>query len=123
MDIVLYVLYSQDERFVHDMVERVTREVADEYACPIVVGLLEHGDRPLLFRCLFFLLLNFHSKFRYWILSEEASVSNSLPLISPHKMCRFLVHLRDTLVPGFLVDEVVTMEEFERSVKVAYIAS
>ena len=107
MDLILYVLYSRDECFVHDMVERVAREVVQEYQSPLLLELLKYTDRPILFRCLFFLLLNFHTKFRYWVLSEEASTANGLPPISPPKMCRFLIHLRDIIVPGFLVDEVL----------------
>jgi hypothetical protein len=123
MDLIMYVLYSQDQRFVYDMVCRVVREVSDEYSYAQLADLLQYEDRPVLFRCLFFLTLNFHAKFRYWVLSTEASNCNGLPPISPHKMCRFLVELRETIIPNFLVDEVVTMDDLDRTIKVSYIAS
>ena len=123
MDIVLYALYSKDEKFLYDMVSRVMQEVSTLYEFAPIMALLEYNDRPVLFRCLFFLMLNFHTSFRFWLLSEAASQTNGLPPICEHKMCRFLMTLRDELVPNFLVHETVTMDEFDRSIKVAYIAS
>ena len=123
MDIILYTLYSRDEKFVYDMVARVVNEVATRYEHPPLSALLEHNDRPVLFHCLFFLMLNFHTDFRYWILSDAASATNGLPPVCPYKMCRFLVTLREEIIPDFLVHETTTMAEFVRSIKKAYIAS
>jgi hypothetical protein len=122
MDIIMYVLYSKDERFIYDMVSRVTREVAETYQFLPLASLLEFPDRPVLFRCLFFLLLNFHTSFRYWILSDAASKENGLPQLCPYKACRFLQQLRENLVLRFLVCEEMTMDEFDREIKVTYVA-
>ena len=119
----MYVLYSKDERFVYDMVSRVTREVAAMYDLPPLVTLLDYPDRPILYRCLFFLLLNFHALFRYWVLSDAAGTDNGLPPLCPYKACSFLQQLRETLVLQFLVREDMTLEDFDRNIKVAYVVS
>ena len=123
MDIIMYVLYSGDERFIYDMVARVTREVSELYDFAPMATLLQYPDRPVLYRCLFFLLLNFHTAFRYWVLSEAAGVQNGLPPLSPYKASRFLQQLREHLVLHFLVSEEMSLEEFDRNIKVAYVAS
>jgi hypothetical protein len=123
MDIIMYVLYSKDERFVYDMVCKVTKEVAAVHNFAQLETLLQYPDRPILYRCLFFLLINFHADFRYWVLSENASKENGLPNICPHKASRFLQQLRENLVLQFLVREEMTMEEFDRNVKMTYVAS
>jgi hypothetical protein len=48
MDLFKYVLYSGDEKFVQDMVTRVTHEAAEEQACDELRALLIH--QVLLFR-------------------------------------------------------------------------
>ena len=123
MDLILYTLYSKDAKFIYDMVSRVLQEVVQLYNYSPPLQLLQYENRPVLYRCLFFLLLNFHTPFRYWVLSEEASTSNGLPPICEFKMCRFLISLREKLVPDFLVHESITIDEFDRAIKVAYIAS
>ena len=119
MDLFMYVLYSGDEVFVMGMVERVTREVCALYDCPELESILQHTDQPLALKCLFFLMLNFRHTFRFWALTADLGL---LP-VCPHKATRFLVSLKTELVPDFLVDERVRLEEFERRLKVCYIAS
>ena len=123
MDMVMYVLYSMDECFVYDMVGKVVSEILNKYDCLLLAGLMAYKDRPVLFRCMFFLLLNFSDSFRFWILGPSASLDNGLPPLCEFKMCRFLQHLRNELIPNFLVQESITMDEFDRNIKVAYIAS
>lgn len=120
MNILMYVLYSKDERFVYDMVKTVLCEVSHVYNMQHILKLLEYKDRPILFRCLFFLLMNFYTSFRYWILSNDASRENGLSPLCPHKASRFLVVLRDELILKFLVNENMCMEDFERSIKEEY---
>jgi hypothetical protein len=64
MDLIMYVLYSGDEVFVMHMVSRVCLEVADKYKMEDIKRFLNHTDKPMLYRCLFFLMLNFHKEFR-----------------------------------------------------------
>jgi hypothetical protein len=68
MDLIMYVLYSGDEIFVMNMVKRVSTEVADKYDIQEIKKIIDHIDKPMLFRCLFFLMLNFHKEFRYLLL-------------------------------------------------------
>ena len=119
MDLFMYVLYSDDENFVMDMVKKVTQEVCDKYACEELRVMLQQADRPILFKCLFFLMINFYKNFRYWSLSA----SLGLQPVCPNKATRFLIELKTELVPKFLVDERMRLEEFERMLKVSYIAS
>ncbi len=119
MDLIMYVLYSDDQRFVRDMVTKVTLEVATEQACPELIALLEY-DHPQLYRCLFFLLLDFHTKFRYWVLDESGL---GLQPMCPHKAVRFLKALRAEIAPRFLVNETLRLDELERELKVEYIRS
>ena len=119
MDLYMYVLYSRDEVFVLDMVRQVVTEVCERYNCPELMGFLKYTDQPLLFKCLFFFMVNFLKRFRFWTLSEQTR----LPLVCPHKATRFLTQLKNELIPNFLVDERMRLEEFERAVKVAYIAA
>jgi hypothetical protein len=119
MDLFMYVLYSNDQVFVRDMVSQVAREVAREQACPELDALLE-SNSPQLYRCLFFLLLDFHSKFRFWAL-EEAQLG--LQPLCVYKAARFLRVLNSTLVHRFLVDETIRLDEFERELKQEYLRS
>ena len=119
LDLFMYVLYSNDQLFVMNMVDRVTREVCEKYKCPELAALLRHTDKPLLHRALFFLMLNFHKTFRHWALTAPLGL---LP-VCPHKATRFLLALKKDLVPRFLVDERMRLEHFERDLKVEYIAS
>ena len=64
MDLIMYVLYSGDEIFVMDMVKKVSTEVAEKYENKELKSILKHKDKPMLYKCLFFLMLNFHKDFR-----------------------------------------------------------
>ena len=119
MDLFMYVLYSNDQVFVLDMVDKVTREVSAKYGHPPLAALLRHRDKPLLHRALFFLMVNFHASFRHWAVTADVGL---MP-VCPYKATRFLVALKRELVPNFLVDERKRLEEFERELKVTYIAS
>jgi hypothetical protein len=46
------------------MVKKVCQEVADKYKMEEIKRFLNHNDKPMLYRCLFFLMLNFHKEFR-----------------------------------------------------------
>ena len=124
MDLIMYVLYSGDEHFVRNMVVRVVEEVAAEQQCAELRELLTAagGERPQLLRCLFFLMLNFQARFRYWVLTE-ASRHAGLQPICPHKAVRFLQVLRAELVPFFLMNETQRLDDFERALKVEYVRS
>ena len=76
--------------------------------------------RPQLYRCLFFLLLDCHAKFRYWALEERGL---GLVPVCPHKAARFLGLLRSDLAPRFLIDETMHPDELERDLKVEYVRS
>jgi hypothetical protein len=119
MDLIMYVLYSDDQNFVRDMVTKVATEVATEQGCAELHGLLSH-EHPQLYRCLFFLLLDFHPKFRYWAL-EESSIG--LRPVCGYKAVRFLKCLRSSIVPRFLINETLRMDDFERELKVEYVRS
>ena len=116
----MYVLYSGDQNFIQNMVCKVVAEVAEQQKCPELLLLLNHKNNQLLCKCLFFLMLDFHSKFRYWVLGENAL---GLQPICSHKVARFLRTLREDLVPKFLVNETMRLDDFDRSVKVEYIRS
>jgi hypothetical protein len=120
MDLIMYVLYSGDEIFVMNMVRKVSSEVADKYNVQDIKHILKHDDKPMLYRCLFFLMLNFHKDFRYWVLSDE---SLGLRKICPYKATRFLLSLKNEIIPKFLMDEKVQLQELERNIKIYYIVS
>jgi hypothetical protein len=117
MDLFRYVLYSGDENFVKDMVSKVVLEVSEEQTCVELASLLQHKNNHLLYKCLFFLMIDYHAKFRYWALSENA---NGLQPLCPHKSSRFLKELRDNIVPKFLVNETFQMDDFDRDLKIEY---
>jgi hypothetical protein len=120
MDLFMYVLYSGDEKFIQDMVTKIVQEVAEEESCNELAMVLNNKDNHLMYRCLFFIMVDFHSKFRYWVLGENAL---GLQPICSHKVARFLRVLREDLVPKFLVNETMRLDDFDRSVKVEYIRS
>lgn len=64
MDLIMYVLYSSDEIFVMNMVRKVCSEVAAKYGNKDLEKILKHNDKPMLYRCLFFFMLNFYKDFR-----------------------------------------------------------
>ncbi len=116
----MYVLYSGDEKFIQDMVTKIVLEVAEEEACNELAMVLNNKDNHLMYRCLFFIMVDFHAKFRYWVLGEN---NLGLQPISSHKVSRFLRVLREELVPKFLVNETMRLDDFDRSLKVEYIRS
>ena len=79
-----------------------------------------HPHEPILYTALFFLLLNLHTPFRHWALT---TTEHGLPPISEAKAVRFLLALKHTLAPEFLVDEVMDAPSFLRNVKIEYIRS
>jgi hypothetical protein len=119
MDLIMYVLYSDDQKFVRDMVTKVMLEVAQGQQCDELSALVRY-DQPLLYVCLFFLLLDFHASFRYWVLQETGI---GLRHMCPHKSGRFLRVLRADLIPKFLINETLRMDDFERELKVEYLRS
>ena len=116
----MYVLYSDDQSFVHAMVSKVASEVAQQEQCPALASLLQHFDRPQLYRCLFFLMVHFHKSFRNWVLSGG---DIGLQPICSYKIARFLNILSNVIVPRFLVDERIGLDDFEYNIKVEYIRS
>lgn len=117
MDLYQYVLYSGDENFVRDMVARVTNEAAAEVECDELRSVLElYHDRPLMYKCLFFLMVYSQPKFRFWSLDPGVG----LLATCPYKAIRFLQVLRDDLVPRFLINESMRLDDFERELKVEY---
>jgi hypothetical protein len=120
-DIIMYVLYSGDQIFIKSMVTKATLEVVEETECHELKTVLNHDDNLLLYKCLFFLMLDFNREFRYWVLKDD----NDLGLIPicPQKALRFLRVLRDEIVPNFLVNETMRLDDFERNIKVEYIRS
>ena len=121
MDMIMFVLYSDDQSFVKDMVNKVLAEVAAEQQCEELAALArDYGERPQLFVCLFFLLLDFHAKFRYWVLQETGI---GLKPVCPHKAGRFLKVLRTDIVPRFLINETLRMDDLERELKIEYLRS
>ncbi len=120
MDLFMYVLYSEDAVFVMDMVKRAANEIADKYQFEDLRILIKHNDKPMLYRCLFFLLLNFHKPFRYWVLTDATL---GLKPICPFKATRFLLGLKNEIIPNFLMDERVPLDELERKIKTTYVCS
>ena len=121
LDLIMYVLYSGDQKFIKDMVTNVTLEVARENGVSELEDVLLHKDNHLLYKCLFFLMLDFQPNFRYWVLQESSNFG--LKPICPHKANRFLKCLRDDIIPKFLVNESTKLDDFEREIKVEYIRS
>ena len=120
MDLIMYVLYSKDEIFVMDMVKKVAIEISEKYKIKEIVDILQHTDKPMLFKCLFFLLLNFHKDFRYWVLTDE---TQGLSKICPYKVTRFLMTLKNEIIPNFLMAENAQLEDLEKKIKISYIHS
>ena len=120
MDLLMYVLYSEDAVFVMNMVKRAANEIADKYEFEDLRTILQHDDKPMLYRCLFFLLLNFYKPFRHWVLTDG---SLGLKPICPFKATRFLLCLKNEIVPHFLMDERVPLDELERKIKTTYVCS
>jgi len=121
LDIIMYVLYSDDQKFIKDMMVQVVNEVANENECNELLLILQHKDNPLLYKCLFFLLLDFQPSFRHWVLQNSNSIG--LQKLCPDKALRFLRTLREDIVPNFLVNETQRLDDMERIIKVEYIRS
>jgi len=121
MDVIMYVLYSEDKLFIMNMVRKATCEVADENECEELKMVLQHDDNLLLYKCLFFLMLDFHHPFRYWVLQDNNGLG--LKPVCAQKALRFLRVLRDEIIPNFLVNESLRLDDFERTIKIEYIRS
>jgi hypothetical protein len=120
-DIIMYVLYSGDQVFIKNMVTKATLESAEETNCMELKSVLSHDDNLLLYKCLFFLMLDFNQEFRYWVLRPENDIG--LVPICPQKALRFLRILREDIVPNFLVNETMRLDDLERNIKIEYIRS
>ena len=118
MDLIMYVLYSSDHKFVFDMMKRVAEEVADTYGYPDLLQLFQHPDHPMLFQALFFLLLRLHDKFRHWVITEKTL---GLPPCCEYKVVSFLRDLQNVLIHPFLIDKRMQLSTFLRNIKVHYI--
>ena len=57
---------------------------------------------------------------RYWVLSDE---SQGLKKICQYKATRFLLTLKNEIIPQFLMDERFQLNELERRIKTSYIHS
>ena len=57
-DLIMYVLYSDDQIFIKDMVTKVTIEVIEEYNCNELRMLITQKENNLLYKCLFFFMLD-----------------------------------------------------------------
>jgi hypothetical protein len=121
MDLIMYVLYSNDHRFVQNMVTQVVLEVSTQHECADLASLLKNENNMLMHKCLFFFMFNFHAKFRYWVLTQSHLVG--LQPICPHKVVRFLKLLRHHIIPAFLVDESIPLMDLERDLKIEYVRS
>lgn len=120
LDLIMYVLYSGDQKFIKDMVHKATMEIIDMYQVDELKIVLEHKDNLLLYKCLFFFVLDFHQPFRYWVL-QDANIG--LYQVCPYKARRFLKVLRDEIIPSFLVNEGMRLDELEYRLKEEYVRS
>ncbi len=120
MDLLMYVLYSGDQIFIQNIVSKVVIEVSEKQKCSELLLVLNHKNNQLLCKCLFFLMLDFHATFRYWVLSAN---DMGLQPICPFKAARFLKSLREEIAPKFLVNETQRLDDLERELKVEYIRS
>lgn len=120
-DLIMYVLYVDDQIFVRDIVTNVTREVIQEFQVQELEQVLRHKENFLVYKCLFFLMLDFKPNFRSWVLSQGQNIG--LKPICPKKALRFLTLLRDDIIPNFLINESMLIDDFERQIKVEYIRS
>ena len=120
-DLIMYVLYSDDQIFIKDMVTKVTMEVIEEYNCNELRMLITQKENNLLYKCLFFFMLDFQPQFRYWVLHESDQIG--LKPICPEKALRFLKCLRDEILQDFIVNETIRLDDLERAIKVEYIRS
>ena len=69
---------------------------------------------------LFFLLLAIDCTLRYWVLKTS---SPNFRTVDPHKAVRFLIELKDHLIPEWLMDQTIPVCQFVRRVKIEYIRS
>jgi len=120
-DLIMYVLYVEDQIFVRDIVTNVTQEVIEEFEVKELEQLLKHKDNFLVYKCLFFLMLDFKPEFRSWVLLQGQNIG--LKPICQQKALRFMTLLRDDIIPNFLIDESMLIDDFERQIKVEYIRS
>lgn len=118
---IMYVLYVEDQIFVRDIVTNVTQEVIEEFEVKELEQLLKHKDNFLVYKCLFFLMLDFKPEFRSWVLLQGQNIG--LKPICQQKALRFMTLLRDDIIPNFLIDESMLIDDFERQIKVEYIRS
>jgi hypothetical protein len=120
-DLLMYVLYVDDQIFVREIVTNVTQEVIEEFEVQELKEVLKHKDNFLVYKCLFFLMLDFKPDFRNWVLSQGQNIG--LKPICQQKALRFLTVLRDDIIPNFLINESMLIDDFERQIKVEYIRS
>jgi hypothetical protein len=127
-DILMHLLYSGgSEQLLRSLITQSVRNITEEYgAAKGVRDTLAHYIPPkqsslAFLRAMFFVLLDQDSTMRSDLCSKR--LLSSLPVVCPHKTCRFFDLLHDSVVVEWVKNESIDLLQFEESLKEAYLVA
>ena len=122
----MYVLYHGDRVFIARLIERCVENISQRQQSPAVTEQLEElapaEDEPMAsLRLRFFILLNVDESMRTELVQGDFGLF--LPPMREAKACRFYDELADRLLPNWMKDESVTVQDIMESITDAYLVS
>lgn len=129
-DVIMHVLYSGNcEALLTSLVTESVNNIISEYsasegvkrALAPFIPTKECPMSPAMLRAVFFILLNQDSRMRNLLCTQK--ILPYLPMLCPHKACRFYDCLKDCVVPSWVKDESIELVAFVESLKEAYLVS
>lgn len=125
-DPLMFILYSgHASNLLCALIEECKNNLASSYPTEGVKNALEtykvseSGSSLCHLRIVFFLLLSRDSVTRKKLC--ESKISWYLPVLCPHKACRFFDELDNIVIPRWVRDETVGLVDFEEMLKESYL--
>ena len=122
----MYVLYHGNRDFVEQLISQCTANLRSQHSTDEMQAQLQAmqpaPDEPMAsLRLRFFLLLNVDASMRSDLVKKDLAAF--IPRLDAGKACRFYDDLADRLVPEWMKNESVTIQDAVESITEAYLVS
>jgi hypothetical protein len=128
-DWLFYILYCGDTNMLCDLIRQCVKNVAAHYHYdPDMLSILEHyqprfSDSIHVLRSKFFVLLHEDEKTRIELVHRDTKLRGYFGPVPLQKANNFYVMLHTDLIPKWVSDESITLEQFIDSLRDAYLIS
>ena len=126
-DILMHIVYSGGaEPLLRSLIAESIRNIGEDFPTPGVraalASLAPAADTPLDgLRVRFFLLLNQDYRMRVRLCHGKVAVY--LKPVCAHKACSMYELLRETVVPAWIKNETITLQDLDENLKDAYLVA